>query len=78
MSLVTNTTAPGAATVNIVVNGNEQTLYGVTKPDGQYSGTTTFGTPLELAQKDRVNFRSASTNQAVISAVVTLLIELDL
>lgn len=74
----TNTTAPGTVMVNIVVNGTEQTSYGVTNPSGQYSGTTTFATPLELAQGDRVNFRSATTNGSVTCTVVSLLIELDL
>jgi len=35
--------APGTAKVNIVINGIEQTSYGV-KLSGQYSGTTTFAT----------------------------------
>ena len=68
---------PGAATVNIVVNGTENTAYDVTKPSGQYSGTSTFATPLELAERDRINFRSAITNDIVTHAVVSLLIELD-
>jgi len=49
----------------------------VTQPSGKYSGTITFGTPLELAQGDIINFRSASTNSGVTSAIVSLLIELD-
>ena len=40
------TAAPNSATVNIVVNGREQALYGVAKPAGQYSGTTLFETSL--------------------------------
>ena len=74
----TSTTAPDAAIVNVVVNGTENTAYGVLKPDGQYTGTNTFGTPLELARGDRINFRSATTNPSVVAAVVSLLIELDL
>ena len=68
---------PGTMTVRIVVNGVENVSYGVTKSSGQFSGTATFGTPLELAQGDRINFRSATTNASVTSAVVTTLIELD-
>ena len=69
----------GAAIVNIVVNGTENNTYDVTKPSGQYSGTSTFTTPLELAERDRINFRSAITNDIVTRAcaVVSLLIELD-
>ncbi len=78
LAATANAGAPGAASVNVVVNGVENASYGVTKPSGQYSGTSTFGTPLELAQGDRVNFRSASTNTGVTTAVVSLLIELDL
>ena len=64
--------------VNLVVNGAENTAYAVTKPDGRYSGTTTVETPLELAQGDVLNFRSATTNGNITAAVVSLLIELDL
>ena len=78
LAATTSGSAPAAASVNVVVNGVENASYGVTKPSGQYSGTSTFGTPLELAQGDRVNFRSASTNTRVTTAVVSLLIELDL
>ena len=80
MGLATTTSggAPTAASVNIVVNGMENMSYGVTKPSGQYSGTSTFRTPLELAQGDKINFRSASSNPEVTTAVVFLLIELDL
>ena len=69
---------PSDMVVNIVVNGTENTAYGVTKPNSQFSGTITFGTPLELAQGDIINFRSAMSNTAVMSACVSLLIELDL
>jgi len=67
----------GSVTVNIVVNGNENISYGVTKPSDQFSGTVTFSIPLELAPLDRINFRSRTTNKTA-SAVVSLLIELDM
>ena len=70
---------PGrVVTVNIVVNGIVRMAYGVTKPGGQYVGTTAFGTPLDISQGDTINFRSTSTNSSVGGAVVSLLIELDL
>ena len=74
----TSNGAPGSATVNIVINGVENAAYNVRKPSRRYSGTTTFGTPLELTQADRINFRSASSNGGVSSACVCVLIELDL
>lgn len=69
---------PGSATVRIVINGLENVVYSVSKPSGQYSGTTTFGIPLELAQGDIINFRSLSNNGSVSSACGCVLIELDL
>ena len=69
---------PGAVTVNVVVNGIVHMAYEVTKPGGQYVGTTAFGTPLDISRGDTINFRSASTNSSVGGAVVSLLIELDL
>jgi len=66
------------ATVNLIVNGAVHQAYSVTKPAGQYSGTRTFSTPFELSQRDRINFRSTSTNSQVVCAVVCVLIELDL
>ena len=69
---------PGAVTVNVVVNGIVHMAYGVTKPGGQYVGTTAFGTPLDISQGDTINFRSTSTTNSVSGAVVSLLIELDL
>ena len=69
---------PGESKVVLAVNGDVHANYVVTKPDTQYTGTITFGTPLELAKGDRINFRSASTNTGVTKACVSLLIELDL
>jgi len=71
LSAYRNVSASGAAKVNIEVNRIEQTSYGVIKPSRQYSGTITFAIPLELAKGDRVNFRSATTIQSVVCAVVS-------
>ena len=68
LSATTPNGAPGAAIVNIVINGIANPTYSVRKPSWQYSGTATFGIPLELAQGDRINFRSASHNGSVSSA----------
>lgn len=78
LSATKGTTTAGETTVNIVVNGAENTAYGVTKPNLQFSGTIAFGTPLELAQGDIINFRSVTSNTSVQAACVSLLIELDL
>jgi len=66
-----NTAIPFEATVNVVVNGREKEGYSVTIP-------RRFSTPLELFPNDRINFRSASGNPNVTSAVVSLLIQLDM
>ena len=77
-----STTAPhnliSAALVNISVNGMENPLYGTIKPPGQACGISIFSTPLALQQGDKINFRSASSTPEIASAVVSLLIELDL
>ena len=72
--------APGQSEVALVINGVEvdRSAYKVTKPDGQYSSTTTFSTPLDVHEGDRINFRSVSTNPSVSTATVSLLIELDM
>lgn len=69
---------PGLAIVNIVISGVENTAYSVSKPNVLYSGTNTFGTPLELVEGNIINFRSAITNINTTVAVVSALIELDL
>ena len=66
------------AKVKLAVIGHEQSSYGVTKPDGEYSGTSTFEYPLELAEGDRINFRTATSSRNIAAAVVSVLIELDM
>ena len=68
-----------AARVTIVVNGRRRGLdYGVLLPANSYHGTVVFEQPLELCSGMRINFQSYSNNPAVTSAVVSLLIELDI
>ena len=64
--------------VNISVNGKENKSYGATRFPGQISGVSIFETPLELAQGDTINFKSATHNPKIAGATVSLLIELDL
>ena len=52
-------------------------LYGVTKPLGQFSSSTEFQSPLALAHGDMLNFRTATTNPEVSSAVVACILEID-
>ena len=66
------------AGVNISINGKEKSSYGATRFPGQISGISIFETPLELAQGDTINFRSATRNPKIAGATVSLLIELDL
>ena len=73
-----NTAIPFEATVNVVVNGREKNGYSVTIPRNRHSAARRFSTPLELFPDDRINFRSASGNPNVTSAVVSLLIQLDM
>jgi len=71
-----NAAISAEATVNVVVNGREKFNYGVTVPPNCQSDTNQFS--LELNRADRINFRSVTTNPTITSAVVSLLIELDL
>ena len=76
MSLAITTTSSrhSEARVEIVINGVLNRLYGVTM--GQFSSFTEFQTPLELAAGDMINFRTATTNPAVSSAVVAAILDL--
>ena len=73
-----NTAIPFEATVNVVVNGTEKEGYSVTISHNRHSAARRFSTPLELFPDDRINVRSASGNPDVTSAVVSLLIQLDM
>jgi len=64
--------------LQLIVNGREKEGYSVTIPRNRHSAARRFSTPLELVPDDRINFRSASGNPNVISAVVSLLIQLDM
>ena len=79
MSLATTTASSRSseARVEIVINGVVNHLYGVTKPMGQFSSFTEFQTPLALAPGDMINFRTATTNPEVSSAVIACILEID-
>ena len=76
LAITTASSRPSEARVEIVINGVLNHLYGVTKPMGQFSSFTEFRTPLELAAGDMINFRTATTNPEVSSAVVAAILDL--
>ena len=80
MSLAITTTSPRRAEgrVEIVINGAVNHSYGVTKSLGQFSSSTEFKPGLSLAKGDMLNFRTATTNSEVTSAVVACILELDI
>ena len=77
MGLATSSDVGGPA-VDLVINGARKPGNFVSKPSGSYSTVCVFERPLELRQGDRVNFRSTRSAPRVESAVVNVLIELDL
>ena len=77
LAITTPSSRPSEVRVEIVINGVLNHLYGVTKPMGQFSSFTEFQTPLALAPGDMLNFRTATTNPEVSSAVVACILEID-
>ena len=77
LAITTSSSRPSEARVEIVINGVLKPLHGVTKPLGQFSSFTEFQTPLALAHGDMLNFRTATTNSEVSSAVVACILEID-
>ena len=63
---------------NVIVNGTENTIYGIVKPINRWSNTISFSTPLELQIGDRINFVSQQPYSDIKNATVCALIELDL
>ena len=78
LAITTSSGRPSEARVNIVINGVENTTYGVTKPNGHFTGSVEFRPPLTLSRGDMLNFRSASTNPEITSSVVAIIVELNL
>ena len=77
LAITTASSRPSEVRVEIVINGELNTLYGITKPLGQFSSFTEFQTPLALVPGDMLNFRTATTNSEVSSAVVACILEID-
>jgi hypothetical protein len=67
------------AGVVLVVNGSSYPSYSVTKQARQKVATKTVTPPLQVDEGDEITFRTMlSTDGSITSAVVNLLIELDL
>ena len=64
--------------VNLVINGNEQQDYFISKPANQRSSHTTFEIPFALAAGSTINFITKTNNQQARYSVVALLIEVTL
>ena len=77
LAVTTSSSRPSEARVEIVINGVLNHFYGVTKPLGQFSSFTEFQSPLALAHRDMLNFRTATTNPEVSSAVIACILEID-
>ena len=78
LAITTASSRPSEARVDIVINGVANRSYGITKPLGQFSSSTEFQPGLSLAKGDMINFRTATTNPEVSSAVVAAILELDI
>ena len=81
LSSVSESGAAGQAAVYIIINGSllsRQNRYNLTKPDGVYSHTRTYTTPIELAQNDRINFQTSLNTPNATNSIASLLIQLDL
>ena len=76
LAITTASSRPSEARVEIVINGVLHNLYGVTKPLGRFSSFITFGNPIPLSRGDMLNFRTATTNPEVSSAVIACIIEI--
>ena len=80
LSSVSESGAAGRAMVNIIVNGLA-TRVQLIKSAGYYSHTRTFplrGDIYELAEDDRINFKTVYNTPDAINSIASLLIELDL
>ena len=65
------------ALVDITING-QRTRRGITKTNIDYSNTTVFSPSIEVAQNDRINFKTVIDTPNAVNNIVSLLIELDL
>ena len=65
------------AMVEIAING-QRTRTAITKDHTDYSNTTVFSPSIEVAQNDRINFRTVVDTANAVNNIVSLLIELDL
>ena len=79
LAVCAGTSPPSApCKVRLVVNGRVKTSYTVSTTSNNYSEVIVFPQPFSLDQGDRINFVSESNNSAVTSAIVNILIELNI
>ena len=65
------------AIIDITING-QRTRTVITKTNIDYSNTTVFSPSIEVAQNDRINFKTVIDTPNAVNNIVSLLIELDL
>jgi hypothetical protein len=73
-SVANNNVTVGTLRVSVVLNGVLQNAYSVTKPNGQFSGTASFGSPLAVSAGDVISFQSRTT-LTTQSTIVCILIK---
>lgn len=79
LAVCAGTSAPSApCKVRLVVNGQIKSSYTVSTSSHHHSAVLVFPQALSLNECDRINFVSESNNSAVTSAVVNVLLELNL
>lgn len=81
LAATTNLGLAGVITVTLVVNGERNGQFHITKNREQFAAYTVFEPPLEISTGDRINFMSGQEDQAdpkATAIIVTLLIQLDL
>ena len=79
LAVCAGTSPPSApCKVRLVVNGRVKTSYTVSTTSNNYSEVIVFPQACLLNQGDRINFVSESNNSAVTSAIVNILIELNI
>ena len=76
LAITSSSSRPSEARVEIAINGVLNHLYGITKPLGQFSSFTEFDHPIPLSQGDMLNFRTATTNPEISSAVIACIMKI--
>ena len=78
ISSVNGDTTSDNVSVQIVINGQAILNLNLGKRSLIYSYTRTYTPPIEVAQDDRINFRTVANTADATNTIVSLLIELDM